>query len=343
MITDDEVSSVGSSVAPVSSWTLQRLEQRCVRYGDLVPCRNAFIDTRNPGSEDKENFTIVGPGVSENPEQHVHISEPHGFNIGAARQPPHCVNSQHSHDTAEVFVVHSGQWTLNFGEHGELKLPAGPGAIASIPTNLFRGFSNVGAEEGFLWVALGQDNPGRVLWAPQVFDMASKFGLVLMANGSLIDTAHGDAAPPRADIMPRTSPEQVAALASPDPQRLGNCIILAEDMASQPSGLLREGGGVDERLLIGPGSQIDWPHGFTLSRVTFAAAAEVPAYVHDQKEVWFVHSGDLACVAPEGEVHLSTGDTMSVPESLPRGWRATAETIAFVVRGGDALPEVEQP
>jgi quercetin dioxygenase-like cupin family protein len=343
MITDDEVSSMGIAGAPVSSWTSQQLEQRRVRYGDLVPCRNAFIDTRNPGSEDKENFTIVGPGVSENPEQHVHISEPHGFNIGAARQPPHCVNSQHSHATAEVFVVHSGEWTLNFGEHGELKLPAGPGAVASIPTNLFRGFTNVGSVEGFLWVALGQDDPGRVLWAPEVFDMASKFGLVLMADGSLIDTARGDAAPPHSDIMPRTSPQQVAALADPDPAQLGKCIIAAETMADQPRGLLPRGDGFDERLLIGPGAQIDWPHGFTLSRATFAETAEVPAYAHDQKEVWFVQSGDLACIAAGGEVQLSTGDTMSVPEHLPRAWKATAETIAFVVRGGDALPVIAQP
>jgi mannose-6-phosphate isomerase-like protein (cupin superfamily) len=341
MIIDENAGTPTGLEATAASWTLQRLEQRRVRYGDLVPCRNAFIDTRNPGSEDKENFTIVGPGVSENPEQFVHISEPHGFNIGAARQPPNCINSQHSHETAEVFVVHSGDWTLNFGEHGELKLPAGPGAVASIPTNLFRGFSNVGAEEGFLWVALGQDDPGRVLWAPQVFDMASKFGLVLMADGSLVDTARGDAAPPQGDIMPRTSPTQVAALATPEPERLRKCIIAADDMARQPTGLLRDAAGVDERLLIGPGAQIDWPHGFTLSRVTFAASAEVPPYAHEQKEVWFVHSGDLACVAAGGEVELSAGDTMSVPERLPRGWRATAETIAFVVRGGDTLPVVE--
>jgi hypothetical protein len=46
-------------------------------------------------------------------------------------------------------------------------------------------------------------------------------------------------------------------------------------------------------------------------------------------------------VAAGGGIELSTGDTMSVPERLPRGWRASAQTIAFVVRGGDALPVVE--
>ncbi|MDP6881851.1 MAG: cupin domain-containing protein, partial [Alteromonas macleodii] len=63
------------------------LSERLVRYEELIPCRNAFIDTRSPGSDQKENFTIIGPGVAENPDQHVHIAIPHGFNIGGARQP----------------------------------------------------------------------------------------------------------------------------------------------------------------------------------------------------------------------------------------------------------------
>ena len=60
------------------------LSQRIVRYGDLVPCRTAFIDAHTPGSDQKENFTIIGGGVSESADQHVHISETPGFNIGAA-------------------------------------------------------------------------------------------------------------------------------------------------------------------------------------------------------------------------------------------------------------------
>ena len=71
--------------------TPQEMERGIVRYGDLRPCKTAFIDAHTPGSDQKENFTIIGPGVSENPDQHVHIAEPHGFNIGGARQPPGCV------------------------------------------------------------------------------------------------------------------------------------------------------------------------------------------------------------------------------------------------------------
>ena len=80
------------------------LNDRLVRHGELIPCKTAFIDTHTPGSNQKENFSIIGSGVSENPDQHVHIKISHGFNIGAAGQPPKCHNSLHSHRTAEVFL-----------------------------------------------------------------------------------------------------------------------------------------------------------------------------------------------------------------------------------------------
>jgi len=73
--------------------TPQDMETRIVRYGDLQPCRTAFIDAHTPGSDQKENFTIIGAGVTESPHQHVHIRETPGFNIGAAGQPPKCRNS----------------------------------------------------------------------------------------------------------------------------------------------------------------------------------------------------------------------------------------------------------
>ena len=45
-----------------------------VRFNELKPCKTAFIDAHTPGSDQKDNFTIIGPGVSESPDQHVHIS-----------------------------------------------------------------------------------------------------------------------------------------------------------------------------------------------------------------------------------------------------------------------------
>jgi len=86
------------------------MDKRIVRYGELKPCKTAFIDAHTPGSDQKENCTIIGGGVSESADQHVHIQDTPGFNIGAAGQPPKCRNSLHSHRTAEVFFVLSGRW-----------------------------------------------------------------------------------------------------------------------------------------------------------------------------------------------------------------------------------------
>ena len=99
--------------------TPKEMEKFIVRYSDLEPCKTAFIDAHTPGSNQKENFTIIGSGVSESPDQHVHIKETPGFNIGAAGQPPGCTNSLHSHTTAEVFYVLKGRWRFFWGRHGE--------------------------------------------------------------------------------------------------------------------------------------------------------------------------------------------------------------------------------
>ena len=40
--------------------TPQEMEARIVRYGELRPCKTAFIDAHTPGSNRKENFTIIG-------------------------------------------------------------------------------------------------------------------------------------------------------------------------------------------------------------------------------------------------------------------------------------------
>ena len=66
--------------------TPEEMEKFIVRYSDLKPCKTAFIDAHTPGSDQKENFTIIGGGVSESRDQHVHINETPGFNIGAAGQ-----------------------------------------------------------------------------------------------------------------------------------------------------------------------------------------------------------------------------------------------------------------
>lgn len=300
------------------------MEARIVRYADLAPCYNAFIDCRTPGSEAKENFTIIGPGVSENPAQHVHIAEPHGFNIGGARQPPGCVNSQHSHDTAEVFVVHSGSWRFDLGEHGDdAQVELHPGDVISLPVKTFRGFTNIGDDVGFLWAVLGQDDPGRVTWAPKVFEMARDFGLVLLENGQLVDTTVDEAVPAGARLMRPTSAEDVAKLKRVNCGEVERMVVRVglapADTFATP--------------IIGPGGPLDWPHGFTLERLDIAAGDRLAASADPSVVVIFVHRGALVVGWDGGEATLGEGDTMTVPAGLARGYRADRDTIAFIVRG----------
>ena len=283
-------------------WTAEAMEARVVRYADLRPCYNAFIDTRTPGSEAKENFTIIGPGVSENPEQYVHIAEPHGFNIGGARQPPGCVNSQHSHDTAEVFVVHTGTWRFDLGEHGDdARVVLHPGDVISLPTAMFRGFTNVGDDVGYLFAVLGGDDPGRVLWAPQVFDMAADYGLVLLESGQLVDTAAGQSVPADAKPMPRTSAEQAAALdraTAADAERF----------------VWRTTNGAG--AIIGENAPLGWPHPFTLDRLDIDRGTDIRKPT--APEVLFVQSGTPTVSWADGTLALGKGDTMTVPLGLER-------------------------
>ena len=304
-------------------WTPQALEGRIVRYRDLIPCLNAFVDTRTPGSDRKENFTIIGPGVSENPEQHVHIAEPHGFNIGGARQPGGCTNSQHSHETPEVFVVHTGRWRFDFGELGDdAQIEAGPGDIVSFPVRCFRGFRNIGDEPAFLWAVLGGDDPGRVTWAPQVFEMAERYGLILLESGALVDTTLGQTVPPGERRMPVTSRETIARLRVMRPEDAPE--VLAPAPASARPG---------EALVIGPGGELPATDGFTVSRLSLAAGDATPPRAPDQTEVVFVQRGTAEVRTPAAGVALGAGDTMTLPLGLDRIYASTIGAELIVVRG----------
>ena len=319
------------------------MEARLVRYTELRPCTTAFIDARTPGSEQKENFTIIGPGVAENPEQHVHINIPHGFNIGGARQPPRCINSQHSHETAEVFIVHTGRWRFKTGHDAMgAAIDLGPGDTISIPIHVFRGFENIGAEVGFMFAVLGGDEPGHVTWAPNVFEAAARHGMILLQSGRLIDTTK-EAIPAGVQRMPPTTPSDVARFKTVDSQELAACVLRAAEL--RPAGGLSATPGFEECPIIGvanevevmPAGRMGWPHHFQVRALRIAAGARSPVHVREEEEVLMVHAGHLWMEWAGGRVDLGPGDTLTVPKKLARafGNHTGRVAVAYVVRGGD--------
>jgi mannose-6-phosphate isomerase-like protein (cupin superfamily) len=329
----------------MTQWTQEAMEKRLVRYADLKGLRNAFIDARTPGSDRKENFTIIGPGVSENPAQVVHIPEPHGFNFGAARQPFGCTNSQHSHLTAETFLVHTGKWRFVFGaDKDEGFLDVEPGDVATVPTHMFRGFEKRDEGTGFLAVVLGHDDPGKVVWAPSVFKMAEHYGLKLLKGGKLIDTTLGEKVPKGAEMEQPPSAEKLKELATPPMDELKKYAITHDKMVGNPTSPLA-GPGVEEDALIGDVDSADgfkagpiighWQHGFALRRLKLETGATVPLHARAEQEVIFVQSGTLEMNWDGGRLIMGAGDTLTVPIGLMHSFRnpASADAIAFVVRG----------
>ena len=326
-----------------TDYSQKLMQQRLVRYGELKPCTTAFIDTRTPGSDQKENFTIIGPGVSESPEQYVHIDLPHGFNIGAARQPPNCVNSQHSHETAEVFVIHSGAWRFQTGEHGtDGHVDLQPGDVISIPPRVFRGFENIGSTLGFMFAVLGGDDPGHVTWAPYVFEAAQTHGLVLLENGRLIDT-NREQVPPGAKVMRRTTADDVAKLARYDSAAIAGCVVRSSEFVS--GGGLSEVKGFAECPIVGmaspaermPAGRMGWSHGFQVRVLKVDPGAHSPSHQRREEEVLLMHQGVMRFSSPEGSVSLQPGDTLTVPIGLSRTYsnESSQPAVVYVVRRGD--------
>jgi quercetin dioxygenase-like cupin family protein len=283
--------------------TPAELEKTIVRYGDLKPCKTAFIDAHTPGSDQKENFTIIGGGVSESPDQHVHITDQIGFNIGAAGQPPKCRNSLHAHRTAEVFFVLSGRWRFFWGLHGTAgDVVLEEGDIFNIPTGIFRGFENVGTDYGMIMAVLGGDDAGGgVIWAPQVIEDAADHGLVLGENGVLYDSKKGQSLPDGIAPMPLLSEEQLISYPEvPIEGVIRDHVARYQDLmalsALRPAKVIGE----DALLKDKPGFEVD-----------FLSARSIPdeMHKHDKPTVLMPVRGHWKLRSNGCETTLNPGDT----------------------------------
>lgn len=325
------------------------IQQRLIRYADMVPCKTAFIDARTPGSNQKENFCLIGEGVSENPDQIVHITLPHGFDVGAARQPKGCKNSHHSHNTEEVFIVHKGEWEFTWGENGEQgRVVLGAGDTISLPTDMYRGFENVGADDGMIFSVLGLNEDGtagHVTWAPYVHEAAAEHGLILLEDGRLIDTTDGTEIP--ADGVPVTAgaSNSSPSFAPRSQQDLEACILRSEQLSKTDDEGLGQLPQVQELAVIGcensaeniGAGKMGWPHRFCVRRLLIEPGAEVPQHVRQEEEVLIVHAGEL-CIELAGEkLILSPGDLFTTPIGAPRKFSnaGAADADIIVVRRGD--------
>lgn len=334
---------------------------RTIRRADLVPAENAFIDCRTPGSERKLNYSIIGSGVSET-DQFVNLDVPHGFQLGAASMPPGVNNSLHLHFTAEVFIVAAGTYTFRWGRHDvDGEYVGRVGDIISMPTWIFRGFTNIGDEDNFIFTILGRDETGGLIWHPAVLRQAEGHGLHLTVQNTLIDTVAGDELDDDAQLVSPMPDEHIALMRQYSIEEISARVTTNHDRAFVDDALLCTavpGGRVRLALVIGYGITeartqqpvLHEPHGFSVAALRAEPGHGILRHRHGQTQVLIVVGGEWEVTfnddAGAVTVRLGRQDTLSVP---PGSWRSIINvgagtddsTEVIVVTGGDERTRLE--
>ena len=326
------------------------VDRRVIEPDRFVADTSAFIDVRIPGSAGKASYSFIGPGVSQNAGQTVNLVEPHGFNVGAATLPNGVVNNPHMHYTAEVFICTQGRFEMRVGRHGEQTLEIGPGTVFSVPTWVFRGFTNIGDDDGWLFTVLGDDETGGILWAPQVLSAAAETGMYLSPDYTVIDTEAGDVA--EAVIAP-IADDLLKELDSYSDAELLEHVVRQDQLAWSERSLLSSVLAGHESALapvIGFGitedrrhrAAITNHHGFSVEWLRLAPGAATGLHCLDQHQVLLPDEGRWEIGFNRGADEISSkpqnGSVVSIPTGCWRNLRnfGDSDALALIVTNGDA-------
>lgn len=331
------------------------IERRTIRRTDWVPCNSAFIDCRTPGSDRKENYAFIGAGVSQNANQYVNLEENHGFNTGAAGMPNGISNNLHLHFTAEVFINLGGEFRLRWGVGGtQGEYVSHDGDIVTIPTWIFRGFTNEGPDDGILYTVLGRDDNGGIIWGPSVLREAESYGLHLTADNQLIDTVAGDVLPDDVALITPMKQHYIDELTTFTVEDMRSRVIQPGDRRYSAAALLCaavDGGRVELATAIGYGMSenrrqvpnVHEPHSFNLAWVKAEPGQGVLRHRHDKTQALLFKTGRWEVTLNDDStttVNLGPGDAFSVPEGAWRSYTCvegddSGTGTVLVINGGD--------
>lgn len=328
--------------------TAEQAQRRVVTPAQMVSCNQAFIDCKLPGSHLKQNYSFIGPGVTQSAEQVVNIPEPHGFNIGAAAMPKGVTNNLHLHFTAEVFLIHEGTWRFRWGAQGEHEAEFSAPTILSIPTWIFRGFTNVSREEtcGMVYTVLGGDNTGGIIWHPSILASAQEYGLYLSRENMLIEVSAGEAPPAPAELLTPLASAEIAALRDYSVSDIAGRAVTGEQRRWSRQALLDAalpGHGGEVAPVIGYGISQDrhsvppltQPHGFSVEWLRLPAAGQMGRHLCPDVQVIMVFKGTLEITwnqaGEEVSVQAPERSVISVPAWSWRRYRAPSGECEFIL------------
>ena len=335
--------------------TEQEARARYVQQRDWVACGEAFLDCRIPGSQGKVNYALVGMGVAQNAQQVVNIEGRHGFDLGAASMPHGVVNNLHLHFSAEVFVCFRGEWAVRWGNEGtDGEITMREGDIVSVPTWIFRGFTNTGPDDSFIFTALGQDNSGGIIWAPSVIDAAARTGLHLTRQNLLFDSLPtAGAIAPGLEMIAPMSPAELAQLRRYTPEQMRKRHVQPSDLRWSARALLDfclPGGGAELAPVAGWGMTQDrdheppvpHPHSLSIEWLRAAPGCGMLRHRLAGSQVLIVKEGEWELVLNEAgsevTLQLAPWEVVSVPANAWRSLRnvGSSQGRIVVMNGGDA-------
>nr|CBA30063.1 hypothetical protein Csp_A15280 [Curvibacter putative symbiont of Hydra magnipapillata] len=333
------------------------LRRRTIPFTELQSDSEAFVDTRLPGSTPKFNYALIGSGVSQNPTAHINLRETHGFNIGGAAMPNGVTNNLHVHFTAEVFICFKGNWKFRWGPLGEQGEYVGEeGDIVSVPTWIYRGFTNVGVDDGFLFTTLGQDATGGVIWNPHVMRAARETGLALNLGNELVDL---NATPvPDSSLLPLMSDDDIAKLKTYTVEQMRRRVVKQSDCIWSDLNFLDcvlPGGEKELAPVIGFGLTEDRnatppifnPHGFKQEWLRAKSGNGLHTHRHSDAQVYIVKAGVWEVSVNRGAARMSITlgpwDTFSVPKGAWRSLKCIDGELGQVllITGGDNRTSIE--
>ena len=166
--------------------TKEQMLQRVARFKELTSSSRPLVDAVLPQFQ-REIFQIIGSGVTEDPTMKVPITAVEGFHLSIVKAGPGKGTGLHNHRTVEVFVVLTGTWSVQWGDHGENELTLGQWDVISVPTGIMRGFRNDSTDEAYMLALVGGDDPGRVAWADNVMNAVRDKGFDLDEQGKIVE------------------------------------------------------------------------------------------------------------------------------------------------------------
>ena len=333
------------------------LAERFIPFSSLRYSTEAFIDYAIPECTPKHNYALIGAGVSQNPKQPVSLREPHGFQLGGVNIAHGKVNTPHMHFSCEVFICTRGDWRLQWGFNPTAsEADITDGDIASIPTWLYRGFTNIGVDDGFLFTALGGDHTGGILWGPSTLAAAAKNGVVLTEDYRIVDSTRGDVLAPGTPLIEPMTAAEIAALRVWSVAEMQQRIVRFADLRWSSHGLLDShlpGCGAQLAAVIGLGMAQDRnlaapvtnAHGLSIEWLRIPAGGSVSRHLLTDKQVLIAKRGviQVGVDTTSGPVHQSmvgtdtAWDSYSLPPNCWRSFKNVGDSaaLALLITAGD--------